>query len=96
MDDTKRISGGRSVLFRGETMSLNIKNEETCRLAAELARITGETVTVAITVALRERLERERRRRDVDVRVERLLAIGERCARRLAPGLPAAEHGDLL
>ena len=39
-------------------MSLNIKNEETCRLAGELARITGETMTGAITVALRERLER--------------------------------------
>ena len=35
-------------------MSLNIKNEETCRLAAELARLTGETMTNALTVALRE------------------------------------------
>ena len=42
-------------------MSLNIKNEETCRLADELARLTGETKTGAITVALRERLEREKR-----------------------------------
>ena len=41
-------------------MSLNIKNEETCRLARELAELTGETITGAITVALRERLERER------------------------------------
>ena len=77
-------------------MSLNIKNEETCRLAGELARLTGETMTGAITVALRERFERERRRRDVDVRVEKLLAIGERCAKRLAPGPSAADHGDLL
>ena len=77
-------------------MSFSIKNEEICRLAAELARLTGETMTGAITVALRERLERERRRQDVDVRVERLLAIGERCAERLAPGPPASEHGDLL
>ena len=44
-------------------MSLNIKNEETCRLAAELARLTGETMTGAMTVALRERLEREQRAR---------------------------------
>ena len=41
-------------------MSLNIKNEETCRLARELADLTGETMTGAITVALRERLEREK------------------------------------
>ena len=39
-------------------MSLNIKNEETCRLAGELARLTGETMTGAITVALRARLAR--------------------------------------
>ena len=36
-------------------MNLNIKNEETCRLASELAQLTGETVTGAITVAPRER-----------------------------------------
>ncbi len=77
-------------------MSLNIKNEETCRLAADLAQLTGETMTGAITVALRDRLERERRRCDIDARVRRLLAIGERCAARLEPGPSAAEHGDLL
>ena len=37
-------------------MGLNIKNDETCRLARELARLTGESMTGAITVALRERL----------------------------------------
>ena len=77
-------------------MSLNIKNEETCRLAGELARLTGETMTGAITVALRECLERERRQRDVDVRVEKLLAIGERCAQRLDPGPSAVGHGDFV
>jgi antitoxin VapB len=41
-------------------MSLNIKNEETHRLARELARLTGESVTVAVTVSLKERLERQR------------------------------------
>ena len=40
-------------------MSLNIKNDETCLLARDLARLTGETMTGAITVALRERLARE-------------------------------------
>ena len=47
-------------------MSLNIKNEETCRLAGELSRLTGETMTGAITEALKERLERERRERSVE------------------------------
>ena len=77
-------------------MSLNIKNEETCRLAGELARLTGETMTGAITVALKERLERERRERSVEVRVRELHAIGQRCARLLRDGPSAVAHGDFL
>ena len=45
-------------------MSLNISDAETCRMADELARLTGETTTGAVTIALREQLERERRKRD--------------------------------
>ncbi len=45
-------------------MPLNIKNGEAHRRAAELARLTGESLSGAVTVALRERLERERRRRE--------------------------------
>ena len=77
-------------------VGLNIKNDETCSLARDLARLTGETMTGAITVALRERLEREKRRRDLDARVEELLAIGRGCAETLEPGPSAIEHGDLL
>ena len=77
-------------------MGLNIKNEETCRLAGELARLTGETKTGAITVALKERLERERRERSVEARVKELHAIGEHCASLLSDGPSAVEHGDFL
>lgn len=77
-------------------MGLNIKNEETCRLAADLARLTGETMTGAITVALQERLEREKRLRDAEVRAQKLRAIAERCAKLLGPGPSAVEHGDVL
>lgn len=77
-------------------MSLNIKNDETRRLASELARLTGETMTGAVTVALRERLEREKRRRGADALARELHAIGQRCASLLGPGPSAAEHGDLL
>ena len=72
-------------------MSLNIKNDETCRLAGELARLTG-----AVTVALRERLAREKRRRDVDARVQELHAIGQRCAKLVGEGASSLEHGHLL
>jgi antitoxin VapB len=39
--------------------SLNIKNEETYRLAKQLAQKNGESVTSAVTIALKERLERQ-------------------------------------
>ena len=77
-------------------MGLNIKNDETCRLASELARLTGETMTGAITVALRQRLEREKRERSVETRVQELRAIAERCSKLLGPGPSAVEHGDVL
>lgn len=41
-------------------MALSIKHDETDRLARELADATGETLTTAIAVAIRERLERVR------------------------------------
>ena len=77
-------------------MSLNIKNDEICRLADELARLTGETMTGAITVALRERLEREKHERSVEARVQEMRAIAERCAKLMGPGPSAVEHGDVL
>lgn len=77
-------------------MGLSIKNKETCRLASELAHLTGETMTGAITVALKERLERKRREHSTETRVQRLLAIGERCASMLDDGPSAVEHGDFL
>jgi antitoxin VapB len=39
-------------------MALNIKSPEVDRLARELTSATGETLTTAVEVALRERLER--------------------------------------
>lgn len=40
-------------------MALSIKNEEVDRLARELSEITGESITEAISKALKERLEKE-------------------------------------
>jgi len=39
-------------------MSLNIKNPKAHELARRVARLTGETLTEAVTTALRERLAR--------------------------------------
>jgi antitoxin VapB len=76
-------------------MSLNIKNEEAHRLAEELARLTGESMTAAVTRAVRERLERLRGSREKSL-ADRLLAIGKDCAPRLKEPYRSAAHGDLL
>jgi antitoxin VapB len=61
-------------------MALSIKDPEADRLARELAARTGETLTEAVVVALRERLARESgRTRTVPMR-EELAAIRRRCA----------------
>ncbi len=41
-------------------MALSIKSEEAHKLARDLATLTGETMTHAVTVALKERLKRVR------------------------------------
>jgi antitoxin VapB len=76
-------------------MGLNIKNEETHRLARELSKLTGESMTEAVTEAIRERLDRMRHERSVGL-ADRLLAIGKNCAARLKEPFRSAEHGDLL
>jgi antitoxin VapB len=44
-------------------MALSIKNTETERLARQVAKETGESLTEAIASALRERLQRLKQRR---------------------------------
>jgi antitoxin VapB len=57
-------------------MALSVKSPEADRLARELTAATGETITEAVVVALRERLERVRGRR-ADVIRRRLNALRE-------------------
>lgn len=76
-------------------MSLNIKNEETHRLVEKLARLTGESMTLAITRAVRERLERLQRNSG-DGLARRLVAIGKDCAPRLKEPFRSVDHGTLL
>ncbi len=76
-------------------MSLNIKDEETHRLARELAKITGESMTAAVNEAIRERLERVRGKSKEDL-AERLLRIGRECAAHMKEPYKSIDHGDLL
>jgi antitoxin VapB len=79
-------------------MSLNIKNGEAERLARELAAATGETVTRAVTVAVRERLDRVQQLDDsvATARAARLLQIADDAATRWVEPYRSADHGDLL
>lgn len=61
-------------------MALNIRNPETERLAATLAKLTGETKTHAVTQSLRERLGRIRRRRSNRRKLEELEEIAAHCS----------------
>lgn len=76
-------------------MALSIKSAEAERLTRELAELTGESLTDAITVAVSERLERVRLDDQTGL-AERLLAIGADLAPRLREPYRSGDHGDLL
>ena len=76
-------------------MALNIKNEEAQKLAKELSRLTGESMTAAITEAVRERLDRVRTEHGNGL-ADRLLKIGRDCAGRLREPFRSIEHGKML
>jgi len=73
-------------------MALNLKNDEVERLAAEVARMTGESKTEAIRKALQERRERLKGR-TVDQRRARVLTLLEK---KVWPTLPDGERGRRL
>jgi antitoxin VapB len=75
-------------------MALSIKNPEAEALAAEVTRRTGETMTRAVVVALRERLERLTGRRDAPSRARVLLDISRRCS--ALPDLDTRTDDEIL
>jgi antitoxin VapB len=58
-------------------MALSIKTREADQLARDLAKLTGETMTQAVTVALQERLDREKaaRAETPEAFVERIMNL---------------------
>ena len=61
-------------------MALSVKHPEADRLAREVAARTGETLTTAVVVALRERLARLRGRPRRRRLRDELRDIAQRCA----------------
>ena len=74
-------------------MSLNIKDPEAHHLAQAIARVTGETMTRAVTEALRERYGRLQSRRG-KASVEELLAIARRASALVKR--PYLDHAEFL
>jgi antitoxin VapB len=77
-------------------MSMNIKNQETHDLARELATLTGESVTQAVTIAVRERLERVRREQGAEERGRRMREIAHRMAERMTPEFRSLDIDEFL
>lgn len=73
--------------------SLNVKNPEAHRLAQAIADITGDSLTHAVTEALRERFDRLRSRQGKPS-VEEILAIADRVAAGVVR--PYVDHAELL
>jgi len=79
-------------------MSLNIKNDEATSLARQLASATGESLTHAVTVAVRERLDRVRADQEgvLADRAARIREIARDAARRWVEPYRSIDHGELL
>lgn len=77
-------------------MSMNIKSQEAHDLARELAALTGETVTQAVTTALRDRLRQVRREQDKEARLQRMREISQRMAARMTPEFRDLDVNEFL
>src|SRR5579864_2664583 len=89
------IAIGIKTWYNGISMAMNIKNDEAQKLAHELSKLTGESLTAAVTEAVRERLERVQSAQGAGL-AERLLRIGKDCAAHLKEPFRSADHGDIL
>ena len=77
-------------------MGLNIKNEDTYRLIRELAELTGETMTTAVTVAVRDRLARVREAEPGEGMAARLREIGADMQARLPADFATGDPTEVL
>jgi antitoxin VapB len=76
-------------------MQLNIKSDDAYRMASRLAELTGESLTTAVTTALRERLEREEQARDREQRKRHIREIAADIRRHMKQPLPTSDHSWL-
>jgi antitoxin VapB len=76
-------------------MGLNIKDPEIHQLAKELADLTGENMTQAVGIAVRDRLTKVRgERKKKRMSVKDMLALGKRVRSKIKG--PLIDHAELL
>jgi antitoxin VapB len=75
-------------------MALNIRDPRTDRLAREVAKRAGESLTDAVRIALEERLQRLSERQHTDARREKLYEILRRVD--ALPRIDGRSEGEIL
>jgi antitoxin VapB len=73
-------------------VSLNLKNPRAYELAAELSKITGESLTTAVINALEQRLASERQKAGGKSKADRIRAFAARFAEGIDPTLKSEDH----
>jgi len=81
------------MLQKARATSLNVKDPEAHRLAQAIAQETGETITRAVTKALRERYERLHKR-NAETLAADIRAIADRSAAHIKG--PYLDHAEYL
>jgi antitoxin VapB len=81
------------MLQKTRAISLNVKDPEAHRLARAIAQETGETITRAVTEALRERYERLHKR-NAETLAADIRAIADRSAAHIKG--PYLDHAEYL
>jgi antitoxin VapB len=81
------------MLQKTRAISLNVKDPEAHRLARAIAQETGETITRAVTEALRERYERLHKR-NAETLAADIRAIADRSAAHIKG--PCLDHAEYL
>jgi len=70
------------IKVEGRKMSLSIKDSQTDALVRQLAELTGESITEAVFISVKERLERLKPKNSPYSLAQELDAIAQRCASR--------------
>jgi antitoxin VapB len=70
------------IKVEGRKMSLSIKDSQTDALVRQLAELTGESITEAVFISVKERLERLKPKNSPYSLGQELDAIARRCASR--------------